>query len=316
MTRPNLVNVKTLCWIARLGTFGEAAARMSTSQPAISARMRELQLTLGFSLFERNGRQLQLTPRARSFVTRVEPIIGALDAVFSEGDTTASHVGTVRIGLGEISMTWFAGTIPQLRKVMPRVSFELELHLAADLRRMMEKGKLDIAIIAGGLNDPRYTSEVIGHTRMMWLASSSLLHDEIGRQKSHYELLKTTALWCVARPSDFFPSAQHTLREAGANLENICTCNRLGALIDVVERGGGIGHIPEIMVADRIADGRMVSIEPELVPTRFEFTMSCLRNHNRPVIQHIMKTALDMSMISGLRPETSPLRKTRPKFRL
>ena len=53
MARLNLVNAETLCWIARLGTFTAAAERLFTTQSAVSARMRELEQSLG--IFFLNG---------------------------------------------------------------------------------------------------------------------------------------------------------------------------------------------------------------------------------------------------------------------
>ena len=51
-------HLETLLWIARLGTFAAAAARLNTTQPAISARVRELESHLGTALFRREGRTM------------------------------------------------------------------------------------------------------------------------------------------------------------------------------------------------------------------------------------------------------------------
>src|SRR3546814_18720347 len=49
-------HLETLLWIARLGTFAAAAERLNTTQPAISARVGELENHLGTVLFRREGR--------------------------------------------------------------------------------------------------------------------------------------------------------------------------------------------------------------------------------------------------------------------
>src|SRR3546814_1439625 len=58
-------HLETLLWIARLGTFAAAAERLNTTQPAISARVRELENHLGTVLFRREGRTMTLTPAGR-----------------------------------------------------------------------------------------------------------------------------------------------------------------------------------------------------------------------------------------------------------
>ena len=58
-------NLEVAVWIARLGSFTAAAERMHTTQPAVSARVKELEGTLGQKLFVRQGRGVEL--RGREF---------------------------------------------------------------------------------------------------------------------------------------------------------------------------------------------------------------------------------------------------------
>ena len=52
----SLRQVEALVWVAQLGTFERAAARLNTTQSAISKRMNELEATVGFALFDRSQR--------------------------------------------------------------------------------------------------------------------------------------------------------------------------------------------------------------------------------------------------------------------
>ncbi len=54
--------------VAELGSFGRAALRMNVSQPALSATIKELERRLGFTLFSRSSRQVQLTPEGKLFL--------------------------------------------------------------------------------------------------------------------------------------------------------------------------------------------------------------------------------------------------------
>ena len=54
INRVSLYHLETLLWIDRLGTFSAAAERLNTTQPAVSARMRELEQRLGSPLFRRD----------------------------------------------------------------------------------------------------------------------------------------------------------------------------------------------------------------------------------------------------------------------
>jgi len=287
MPRPNLTNAETLCQIAKLGSFRAAAERLHTSQPAVSARMKELEQSLGFPLFEKRGRRLELTVPARRFVERVEPLLLAVEDAFTDAEAVNNAAGTVRIGMGEISMTWFSRVVPELRRALPRVSYEIELDLAVKLQEHLTSGALDIAIMANHLRDDQFICESLGTTRMSWMVSSRLLTDAEGQPRTMQSLLQTEPLWCVSRPSGFFGPAQDELRDMGANLDNICSCNRLNSLIEVVEAGGGIAQLPEMMVAEQVRTGALVRVDPALTPLALEFTIAIHRNQGQSIVHQV-----------------------------
>jgi DNA-binding transcriptional LysR family regulator len=122
---------------------------------------------------------------------------------------------------------------------------------------------------------------------MSWMVSSRLLSDAEGKPRSMQSLLQTEPLWCVSRPSGFFGPAQDELRDMGANLDNICSCNRLNSLIEVVEAGGGIAQLPEMMVAEQVRAGTLVLVDPALTPLTLEFTIAIHRNQGQSVVHQV-----------------------------
>src|SRR5258705_4571681 len=64
----NFRQYEALYWIGRLGSFHAAARHLKTSQPAISARIRDLEQSLGVILFERTDRGVQLTLKGRDLL--------------------------------------------------------------------------------------------------------------------------------------------------------------------------------------------------------------------------------------------------------
>lgn len=294
----NLQNAETLVWIARTGTFRGAAEKLFTTQPAVSARMRELENSLGVPLFEKHGRRLELTPAARRFIERVEPLLTAVDRAFSlenPEEDVLNAAGTLRIGMGEVTMTWFARIFSELRKKMPRVSYEIEMDLAFQLKQNLRQGNLDMAIVAGPVEDGRFISHPIGSTKMVWVVAANLLQDEYGRRKSIAQMLGSLPLWCVSRSSEYSVAAQHILRKYGANLDNINTCNHLVALIDLVERGAGIGQLPEIMVADKLFSGKLEALTDYLEHTELKFFIVCHKDRTHPAIDRVMAEAIAQS---------------------
>ncbi len=60
--------------------FRRAAEKIHATQPALSRRIQALEHELGVSLFERNTRNVSLTPAGRRFMTAARRGLSALDA--------------------------------------------------------------------------------------------------------------------------------------------------------------------------------------------------------------------------------------------
>lgn len=295
MPRPNLIYAETLCWIAKLGTFSAAAQRLHTTQPAVSARMKELESSLGFALFEKRGRRMELTLPARHFVARVEPLLRSVENVFNDAEAAINPTGTLRIGLGEVGMTWFGKLIPALRLAFPRLTYEIELELGITLQEQLEDGTLDLAVVANTSSNPALVYQSLGTAPMIWVGASALLHGADGRPRPLAELLTQEPLWCVSKPSDYFTLAHGQLRERGANMANLSTCNKLKGLVDIVMAGGGISLLPHAMVKDAIALGALAPLPAAMPGQNLDFSLATHRNQNQSSVIRLVEKLLQLS---------------------
>jgi len=84
--------------VVREGSFTNAAAHLNLTQPSLSARIQQLENSLGVALFMRDKRPIQLTPLGELFIDYAERAVGILeagrDAVRS---TQRGQVGRVRV---------------------------------------------------------------------------------------------------------------------------------------------------------------------------------------------------------------------------
>ncbi|QIL82729.1 LysR family transcriptional regulator [Diaphorobacter sp. HDW4A] len=295
MSRPNLMHADTLCWIAKLGTFSAAAERMHTTQPAISARMKELEGSLGFVLFERRGRRLELTLQARRFVERVEPLLRSVEDAFNDSEAAVNPSGTVRLGLGEVSMTWLGKLMPALRKSLPRVTYDVELDLGIKLQEQLAAGTLDAAIVANSRSNAELVYTPLGSVPMIWVCATRLLFTADGRNRALEDLLRHETLWCVSKPSDFFAPAYQELRSFGADMSNLCTCNKLMGLIQIVASGGGIALLPRVMVAELLKAGRLALLPGSIAPQSLDFAVAVHRHQTQTAVQRLVAELLRLS---------------------
>ena len=74
-TQITLKQLETLYWIARVGTFERAAARLNTSQSAVSKRMQELERASLIEIFDRSQRGAKLTVKGEELLGIAEKML-------------------------------------------------------------------------------------------------------------------------------------------------------------------------------------------------------------------------------------------------
>lgn len=295
MGRVTIVNLETLCCIARLGSFSAAAERLNTTQPAISKRVKDLEAALGVKLFRPQGRRMELTIQGRDLVQRAQPLLGRLEEVVGFRDQPAAATGIIRMGVGEIvAVTWFPQLIVRLKQQMPRVNYEIEVGLTVDMRHKLEVGRLDVAILAAPVESHQITAVPIGGIDMHWVVGATLAA-KLSPQPSVAQLLEQLPLWCVARPSQMHPMAVEAMRRHGVTQKNFNTSNSVQSIVELVASGAGIAILPQSLIVGLMKKNRLVLLSPELAPERLEFVVARHRDQDQSIIERMVEVVLETS---------------------
>src|SRR5260370_32833363 len=101
MSRLRLTQIETFFWIARLGSFQQAAARLNLSQPTISLRIRQLEAVIGVSLFERQGHRIRLSEQGEQLLTLAQDLLTLSNQIEARFVPVNATKGVVRLGLPE-----------------------------------------------------------------------------------------------------------------------------------------------------------------------------------------------------------------------
>lgn len=93
----DLEELRTFVEAARRGSFSEAARSLSLSQPAVSRRIRNLELEVGAPLFDRSGNVVTPTRRGLEFLTFAERTVSDWERLRPALSKEESVRGTLRI---------------------------------------------------------------------------------------------------------------------------------------------------------------------------------------------------------------------------
>lgn len=290
ISRVSLYHLETLLWIDRLGTFSAAAERLNTTQPAVSARMRELEQRLGTTLFRRDGRTMSLTAAGRKLVRDCDPLLRDMQIALLGSGGFAEASGVVRIGAGEIAAaSCLPAFVAALKADMPNVGLEIEIDLTANLIQQLLTGRTDIAFAAGPIAHPALKTQPIGEVALMWLASPAVA-------AAFAAGAARFPVWSLASHSPIHGRMRDAIQASRIAPESLNLCNNARTMIDIAKAGGGIGIFPQPMVRGEIASGVLAQIDgmPALAPIEFQVAMRVI--DTEPVLTQIFERAAKLNL--------------------
>ena len=130
--------------------FGRAAQRLKIAQPALSRQIQDLERELGFALFDRLPRGVQLSAAGKLYLNDARRILQDVhEAKLRAARVATGRAGTLRVGFGE-TQSWHGVVPDSFRRFRQRnPDAELELHPMASSHQIeaVRSGKLDAGFI-------------------------------------------------------------------------------------------------------------------------------------------------------------------------
>jgi DNA-binding transcriptional LysR family regulator len=146
----DLRHLKYFVVVAEECHFGRAAQRLHMAQPPLSRTIRQLEAELGFQLFERTTRSVNLTPAGAAFLDEARDVLKTMAAIGTRAHRVAEGLeGQLSVGcVGSATYSLLPQFARVLRTRLPHVevSFRGEM-LAPDQVAALRDGTLDLALM-------------------------------------------------------------------------------------------------------------------------------------------------------------------------
>lgn len=141
-------------------SFSKAAGRLNVSQPAVSDQIRMLEDELGFELFQRTGRGVEVTYVGRTFLQHAEQ---AMSGILGLSETARQlrgdgPRGSFTIGFSSgVAHDIVPRVMASLAEMLPRVRLEVVTATTRRIQRFILERRLDAGIAIQ--SDPRSVPE-------------------------------------------------------------------------------------------------------------------------------------------------------------
>ncbi|MGB7605331.1 MAG: LysR family transcriptional regulator [Lutisporaceae bacterium] len=252
----NLNYLKLFNILAAELSFSKTASLLYISQPAVSIQIKNLENELGFKLFDRTGRQLQLTENGKILYRYTKKIFELVDKADTELTSQASNLkGMVEVGASNTPGTYVLPKIlSEYSEAYPEVVSNLHIGNTHDVEKMVLENKVDFAIKGG---DVIYNSKLY----VEWIAEDEVVfitspNSFLAKQK----YVKLSELECAKfivheKNSQLYNLVEDILGELNL-LNNITmTVGHIDAIKQAVKLEIGIAALPLPAVKDDLKAG-------------------------------------------------------------
>ncbi|MCG5238655.1 LysR family transcriptional regulator [Azospirillum doebereinerae] len=267
MRREELVDLNAFLTVAEEQSFTRAAAKLGTSQSALSHTVRRLETRLGVRLLTRTTRSVVPTEAGERLLGTLRPALDTIGAqLASLSELREKPAGTIRITTGEHA----ANTVlwPALERLLPDYpDIHVELSVDSGLTDIVTE-RFDAGVRLGEALAKDMIATRIGPELRMAVAGAPAYfrtrpvpatpQDLAGHQCINLRLLSSGGLYAWELEKDG--------REVRVRAEGQLAFNNVPMIVRAATAGFGLCCVMEDQIAAHLADGRLVRVLEDWCP--------------------------------------------------
>ncbi|WP_434568663.1 LysR family transcriptional regulator [Pseudomonas sp. Z3-8] len=249
--------IRTFHAVARIGKFSAAAEQLHKSPAAVSVHIQRLEAVAGGRLLNRDNQAVSLTALGKRLLLSTTELLTTHDRVLADLHGTRL-AGRITLGVpDEYADHVIRDILPTFTAAWPNVILELRTAPSYALREQVQRGKLQAAVLAQPMDQPREETEVLTTTTPVW----------VGAIQATANPAQPLALAVHAAQCPYRQAMMQALRESGYRLRVVLESPSNQAVKACVEAGLAISLIDRARVTEhmRILDGLPVIADHAVV---------------------------------------------------
>lgn len=292
-------------WVARLGTLSRAADKLHVTQSAMTKRMQEVQAAAARPLFERKGRNSQLTQFGRELLAECDRLFESLRVFDELKKLEHQPVRLLRVGLTEmVALTWFADFLRRMRRIYPLITIQPEIDLSLILQDKVEQGQLDLSIVPDVGTSDAMVQVGVGAVQFGWFAAPGMF------DPAEVHSLRELAAQPVIEQSEhsvITAACSRLWESAGVWPERIYGGNSVKALAGLISAGVGISCLPISLFKNEIRAGTLELVKTTKPAPSISYSCCFLKHVDATLGQRVSEVARECSTFT--RPSKAPPRR-------
>ncbi|MDA3869447.1 MAG: LysR family transcriptional regulator [Gammaproteobacteria bacterium] len=275
----DIEHLKTFLEVERMRNFRKAAENLCISPSAVSARVRQLEQTLGLILFRRDRQTVSLSQPGERFKRHARFILGAWEHAHQEialSKQIDKHLMVV--GVNSLWEFLLQDWLNDIHCHSPLIGFRAESSTSKQIAQKLEQGTIDL----GFIYEPPLLREMIVReisSIPLIMVSSEPNQNADDALADGYVRVDWGTLF-TSLHEKYFP--QRPIAAVRANVGSIA--------LGLIESCGGAAYLPTSMVKDKLEQNRLFKVEdaPE-IPLK-AYAVYSMHGEDRALIEQLLQT--------------------------
>lgn len=246
------------------GNFSSAAARLGTTQPALSTMVKTLESRTGLKLLSQRRRPVLPTQIGKELAAKGQGIRSLIEEADRETEESRKgKTGTIRLGAPSFFCEHvLADLIITFRSDRPRTSFDIQTGYNLELQEMVERREVDMAFgpVVPDLAGPRTQSRGMVSFRHVIVCRNG--HPILKKKKVTVSDLHEYDWLSHSRESTLFQVMQAEMSRLGINsLSNALKSSSASALMQILQNTDCLSVLPVFSVLPSLRTGQLAIID-------------------------------------------------------
>lgn len=303
--------VETFLAVGTFGGFRRAAEALRVTQPAVSARIKALEQSLGVTLFERGQGALVLSGAGRALRPHAEQLLRAVAlARQAVQELRPSSGGALQIAAALSICTYLLpDVLKRFRAAHPAVMITVHSGHSKEVLEMVLREEAEIGL-ARSLHHPSVETVSLRDDPLILVGHRA--HLPTRAHRARLEEVVDRPLVFFDRGSSDWTLTHGLFRRAGLVPNVVLEVETIEAAKRMVERGLGLAFLPYIAVARELRRGTLVAIEivdAEPLARSLDVIHSRHRTLNPEALAFLRTLRSAVSVVAG--PAGRPFRRRR-----
>ena len=248
----DIQNIRAFLMVAETGSFSRAADKLFITQPAISKRISTMEFSLDCQLFDRLGKNIQLTQAGKALIPSYQRIMAEISEAERIISTLRSEVsGHLKFGTSHhIGLHRLPPVLRRYTNQYPEVELDIQFMDSEQAAALILKGDIELALITlpDAIDKPFTTIPVWTDPMECVVAKDHVL----AKQKNITRKQLTEHGVLIQSQSTHTRDIINHALKLDADIKIIMESNYLETIKAMIQNGLGWGVLPESMIDESL----------------------------------------------------------------